>query len=215
MASTTNDTQPVFDTILRHAVAPSGSFCGLPFDYPPELALVLLNLISNGFHAGARRKAEAAEPDDAPSLTVGTERREDRVTFCIRDNGTGLSSTVLARMLEPFFTTKPAGEGGGLGLSLSHDIVVKQHGRTITVASEVGLFIEIRVTLPRGQTQQTLHPARRSAGSDVLAPVDVQFGAVHVARLIAAQIEDGIGDLIGPAEATHRHLAVGKLAGSG
>jgi signal transduction histidine kinase len=67
----------------------------------------------------------------------------------IRDNGAGISQEVKERMFNPFFTTKPAGEGTGLGLSMSHDIVVKQHGGTIDVATEPGAFTEFIITLPR------------------------------------------------------------------
>ena len=67
----------------------------------------------------------------------------------IRDNGAGIPEEVKERMFNPFFTTKPAGEGTGLGLSMSHDIVVKQHGGTIDVATEPGSFTEFIITLPR------------------------------------------------------------------
>ena len=67
----------------------------------------------------------------------------------IRDNGTGISAEVKDKMSNPFFTTKPAGEGTGLGLSMSHDIVVKQHGGTIEVETERGQFTEFRIILPR------------------------------------------------------------------
>ena len=67
----------------------------------------------------------------------------------MRDNGTGIADAVKARIFEPFFTTKPTGEGTGLGLSLSHDIIVTQHGGSLTVVSELGSFTEFTVTLPR------------------------------------------------------------------
>ena len=67
----------------------------------------------------------------------------------IHDNGTGISPEVKEKMFNPFFTTKPPGEGTGLGLSLSHDIVVKQHAGSIEVDTEPGAFTEIRVILPR------------------------------------------------------------------
>ena len=67
----------------------------------------------------------------------------------IRDNGIGIPPEVKDKMFNPFFTTKPAGEGTGLGLSLSHDIIVKQHGGTIEVDTEPGVFTEIKIVLPR------------------------------------------------------------------
>ena len=72
----------------------------------------------------------------------------------IRDNGTGIPPEVKAKMFNPFFTTKPAGEGTGLGLSLSYDIVVKQHGGTIEVDTVPGEFTEFTVTLPRAHAVQ-------------------------------------------------------------
>ena len=71
------------------------------------------------------------------------------VEIAIRDNGTGIPDEVKAKMFNPFFTTKPAGEGTGLGLSLSHDIVVKQHGGTLEVSTEPGAFTQFTIVLPR------------------------------------------------------------------
>ncbi len=67
----------------------------------------------------------------------------------IRDNGTGILAEVQQKMFNPFFTTKPAGEGTGLGLSMTHDIIVKQHGGRIDVATEPGQFTEFTIVLPR------------------------------------------------------------------
>ena len=99
--------------------------------YPQEFTRVLLNLISNGFYAAHRKKIDGGGDTFEPSLAVSTRAFPDRVEICIRDNGTGIPDEVKEKMFNPFFTTKPAGEGTGLGLSLSHDIVVKQHGGTI------------------------------------------------------------------------------------
>jgi signal transduction histidine kinase len=71
------------------------------------------------------------------------------VEIRIRDNGTGIPAEVKEKMFNPFFTTKPAGEGTGLGLSMSHDIIVKQHGGSIDVETEPGQFTEFKVVLPR------------------------------------------------------------------
>ncbi len=117
--------------------------------YPQEITRVLLNLITNGFHATAKRRAESGQ-DYEPKLVAATRNLGDRVEIRIRDNGPGILPEVREKMFNPFFTTKPAGEGTGLGLSLSHDIVVKQHGGTIDVETEVGDFAEFRITLPRG-----------------------------------------------------------------
>jgi signal transduction histidine kinase len=117
--------------------------------YPQEITRVLLNLISNGFYAAAKRKAQDGDPEYEPTMAVATRDLGGKVEIRIRDNGTGIPDEVRAKMFNPFFTTKPAGEGTGLGLSLSHDIVVKQHGGTINVATKPGEFTEFTIVLPR------------------------------------------------------------------
>jgi signal transduction histidine kinase/CheY-like chemotaxis protein len=87
--------------------------------FPQEIIRVLLNLISNGFYAATKRKAEASSGDYEPTLTAITKDLGDSVEIRIRDNGTGIPPEVREKIFNPFFTTKPAGEGTGLGLSLS------------------------------------------------------------------------------------------------
>jgi signal transduction histidine kinase len=110
---------------------------------------VFLNLVSNGFYAVNRRRLEAGQSGFDPVLRAATRNLGDAVEIRIRDNGTGIPQDVKDKMFNPFFTTKPAGEGTGLGLSMSHDIIVKQHGGTIDVATEPGQFTEFRIVLPR------------------------------------------------------------------
>ena len=117
--------------------------------YPQEITRVLLNLISNGFYAATKRKAEANGGDYEPMLAAVTKDLGDRVEIRIRDNGMGIPPEVKERMFNPFFTTKPAGEGTGLGLSISHDIIVKQHGGSIEVDTQPGEFTEFKIILPR------------------------------------------------------------------
>jgi two-component system NtrC family sensor kinase len=117
--------------------------------FPQEITRVLLNLISNGFYAATKRKAETNGSDYEPTLSAATKNLGDSVEIRIRDNGTGIPPGVKERMFNPFFTTKPAGEGTGLGLSLSHDIIVKQHAGSIEVDTLPGEFTEFRVVLPR------------------------------------------------------------------
>ncbi len=121
---------------------------GLVDIYPQEMTRVLLNLISNGFYAASKRKTEAGDGFE-PILSASTKNLGDRVEIRVRDNGTGIPLEVKERMFNPFFTTKPAGEGTGLGLSMSHDIVVKQHRGRIDVETEPGAFTEFIITLPR------------------------------------------------------------------
>jgi GAF domain-containing protein len=118
--------------------------------FPQEITRVLLNLISNGFYAATKRKAEANGGDYEPALAAATKNLGDSVEIRIRDNGTGIPPEVKDKMFNPFFTTKPVGEGTGLGLSISHDIIVKQHGGSIEVDTQPGEFTEFRIVLPRG-----------------------------------------------------------------
>jgi two-component system, NtrC family, sensor kinase len=117
--------------------------------FPQDITRVLLNLISNGFYAATKRKAEANGGDYEPMLTAVTKNLGDRVEIRIRDNGTGIPPEVKDKLFNPFFTTKPAGEGTGLGLSISHDIIVKQHGGSIEVDTQPGEFTEFTIVLPR------------------------------------------------------------------
>ena len=137
---------PQFDVTLRRELDPAA---GQAEVFPQEITRVLLNLISNGFHAVTRRKADDGAADYEPVVTAATRDRGDDIEIRIRDNGTGIADEVKEKMFNPFFTTKPAGEGTGLGLSMSHDIVVKQHGGTIDVATEPGAFTEFTILLPR------------------------------------------------------------------
>jgi signal transduction histidine kinase len=117
--------------------------------FPQEITRVLLNLISNGFYAATKRKAEANNRSYEPTLTAATRNLGDRVEITIRDNGTGIPPDVKEKMFNPFFTTKPAGEGTGLGLSITHDIIVKQHSGFIEVDTQPQEYTEVRIILPR------------------------------------------------------------------
>jgi two-component system NtrC family sensor kinase len=121
---------------------------GMADVYPQEITRVLLNLISNGFYATTKHKTEAGDGFE-PTLSATTKNLGDKVEIRIRDNGTGVPEEVKEKIFNPFFTTKPAGEGTGLGLSMSHDIIVKQHGGTIDVDTAPGVFTEFRIVLPR------------------------------------------------------------------
>src|SRR3954447_17879789 len=115
---------------------------------------VFLNLIGNGFHAVHQRRQETEDPGFRPVLKVTTRDLGDAVEVRVCDNGTGIRPEHRDRLFQPFFTTKPTGEGTGLGLSISYDIVTQEHGGTISVASDPGLFTEFAVRLPRtGQSR--------------------------------------------------------------
>ena len=116
--------------------------------FPQEITRVLLNLISNGVYAAMKRKAEALDGFE-PTLVAATRNLDNNVEIRIRDNGGGIPPEVKEKIFNPFFTTKPPGEGTGLGLSLSYDIIVKQHSGSIEVDTLPGEFTEFRVILPR------------------------------------------------------------------
>ena len=134
-----------FNITLQRDLDPAAGMIDV---YPQEITRVFLNLISNGFYAATKRK-EAGDETFEPMLSATTKNLGNKVEIRIRDNGTGIPLEVKEKMFNPFFTTKPAGEGTGLGLSMSHDIVVKQHGGKIDVITESGAFTEFIITLPR------------------------------------------------------------------
>jgi signal transduction histidine kinase len=135
-----------FNITLERSFDPAAGEVDL---FSQEITRVLLNLISNGFYAATKRKAEVNGGDYEPTLAAATKNLGDRVEIRIRDNGTGIPPEVKEKLFNPFFTTKPAGKGTGLGLSISHDIIVKQHGGSIEVDTEPGKFTEFRIVLPR------------------------------------------------------------------
>jgi signal transduction histidine kinase len=139
--------KPDFAITLKHDLDPNAGALEL---YPQEITRALLNLISNGFYAATRRKAENGNAAFEPVLSAATRNLGETVEIRIRDNGPGIPPEVREKMFNPFFTTKPTGDGTGLGLSMTHDIVVKQHGGRIDVETKPGAFTEFIITLPRG-----------------------------------------------------------------
>ncbi|TFZ64965.1 two-component sensor histidine kinase [Hymenobacter sp. UV11] len=121
-------------------------------DLPPvpgvsgDLGRVLLNLFTNAFYAVQQRQL-AGEAGYVPTVGVRTWVVGQQVRVCVHDNGTGMPEAVRAKVFQPFFTTKPTGEGTGLGLSLAHDIVTQGHGGTLTVESHEGQGTDFIMTL--------------------------------------------------------------------
>ncbi len=107
---------------------------------PQEIGRVLLNLVNNAF--------QAVRAVDNPQVTVKTQIKAKKVMISIKDNGPGIPAGIIDKIFQPFFTTKSAGEGTGLGLSLSYDIVTKGHGGTLEVQSEEGMGTEFVIILP-------------------------------------------------------------------
>ena len=116
---------------------------------PQDLSRVLINLFTNAFHAVQQRQRQhVGAAEYQPALTVSSRVAAGQVEISIRDNGTGMSEKVKAKVFQPFFTTKPVGEGTGLGLSMSHEIVTKGHGGTLAVQSREGEGTEFVISLP-------------------------------------------------------------------
>gem|GEM_PF-1960810 len=114
---------------------------------PQDVSRVLLNIFTNAFYA-VQQKSRAAGPTYRPEVQVRTQRQAGRVCVQIRDNGLGIPDDIRQKVFQPFFTTKPTGEGTGLGLSLSYDIITKGHGGTLGLASAEGEYTEFTITLP-------------------------------------------------------------------
>ncbi|MVM35973.1 hypothetical protein GO755_38525 [Spirosoma sp. HMF4905] len=115
---------------------------------PQEIGRVLLNLYNNAFYAVAQRASQNHNADYKPTVWVSTSQVSGQEIIRVRDNGTGIPKSVKAKIFQPFFTTKPTGEGTGLGLSLSYDIITKGHGGTLLVDSHQGEGTEFRIELP-------------------------------------------------------------------
>ena len=113
---------------------------------PQDIGRVLLNLITNAFHAVSERKEK--EPGYEPIVWVNTRKTADGVEISVRDNGGGIPEAIRDKIFQPFFTTKPTGEGTGLGLSMSYDIVTKGHGGKLQVSSKEGQGTTFSMTLP-------------------------------------------------------------------
>jgi len=120
---------------------------------PQEIGRVILNLITNAFYTVADKKKQTPDLPTGqagfePRVTVSTKKVGEHVELKVADNGNGISQKVLDKIFQPFFTTKPAGQGTGLGLSLSYDIV-KAHGGEISVTTKEGEYTEFVIKLPR------------------------------------------------------------------
>ena len=113
---------------------------------PQDIGRVVLNLITNAFYAVTERKKLQPEGYE-PVVAVGTKKEAGKVEICVSDNGTGIPQKVMDKIFQPFFTTKPTGQGTGLGLSLSYDIV-KAHGGELKVETKEGEGSKFSIVLP-------------------------------------------------------------------
>ena len=132
-----------FNTSMRVDLDPNA---GLVDMVPQEIGRVLLNLLTNAFHAVIEKKEEGSKGYQ-PEVTVQTRKAGKGIEIRVTDNGNGIPEKVRDKIFQPFFTTKPTGQGTGLGLSLSYDII-KAHGGTLEVKSEEGVGTEFIIKLP-------------------------------------------------------------------
>lgn len=131
--------------------------CELVTDYDPavgklmlvsqDISRVLLNLSNNAFYAVLQRQ-KTDEPGYQPTVRIATKKLADHVEIRIANTGAGIPDALKQKIFQPFFTTKPTGEGTGLGLSLSYDIITKGHGGQMVVESEAGAGTEFTIILP-------------------------------------------------------------------
>jgi signal transduction histidine kinase len=113
---------------------------------PQDIGRVILNLITNAFYVVDEKKKSGIENYE-PTVSVSTKKIGDKILISVKDNGNGIPSKVLDKIFQPFFTTKPTGQGTGLGLSLSYDIV-KAHGGELKVETKTGEGTEFIIQLP-------------------------------------------------------------------
>jgi signal transduction histidine kinase len=112
-----------------------------------DIGRVLLNLFNNAFYA-VNQKQKTAGPDYKPEVAVSTAVEKNHLVITVKDNGNGIPDAIKEKIMQPFFTTKPTGEGTGLGLSLSYDIVVKGHGGRIDIQTLKDEYATFIITLP-------------------------------------------------------------------
>jgi signal transduction histidine kinase/uncharacterized protein HemY len=119
---------------------------------PQDLGRVLLNILNNAFYSVMQKKKQLGDAYE-PTVLLATKNAGKMIEVLIRDNGTGIPEKIRDKIFQPFFTSKPTGEGTGLGLSLSYDIVTKQHGGEIKVNTKQGEFAEFVISIPTQETQ--------------------------------------------------------------
>ncbi|WP_320032179.1 ATP-binding protein [Haliscomenobacter sp.] len=125
---------------------------------PQDIGRVLLNLINNAFYAVQQRTVETLHatslqhPPYQPTVTISTKRLDNAIEIRVQDNGNGIPESIREKIFQPFFTTKPTGQGTGLGLSLAYDIVTKGHGGSLMVESVEGegstfiIYLSLKIT---------------------------------------------------------------------
>jgi len=133
-----------FNTDFEFVPDPSIPFLNV---IPQDISRVFLNLFNNAFYA-VNEKAKSGLHEYTPKVTVTTKLSQQFVMITVDDNGNGIPQKIIDKIFQPFFTTKPTGEGTGLGLSLSYDIITKGHGGKLEVESTEGKGTSFIIELP-------------------------------------------------------------------
>jgi len=113
-----------------------------------DINRALLNILTNACYATYEKQQDKGD-EFSPAIYIETKNLEDSIKICIQDNGKGMEKEVVEKIFHPFFTTKPTGEGTGLGLSMTHDIIVQQHQGDIKVETAPGSYAKFIITLPK------------------------------------------------------------------
>ncbi len=119
-----------------------------------DLGRVILNLLTNAFYAASlpsRGDLSGSDRLENPTVWISTKKLDNRVIISVKDNGPGIPQKILSKIFQPFFTTKPTGQGTGLGLSLSYDIITKGHGGELKVETKEGEGTKFTISLPVNQ----------------------------------------------------------------
>ena len=113
-----------------------------------DIGRVVLNLFTNAFYAVNKKQSETASKDYQPTVSVSTLKNKDSIEISIKDNGDGIPKNILDKIFQPFFTTKPTGQGTGLGLSMSYDIITKGHDGELTAETKEGTGTIFKIIIP-------------------------------------------------------------------
>jgi two-component system, NtrC family, sensor kinase len=133
-----------FNSVIETDLDPA---VGIVQVIPQDLGRVLLNLFNNALYSVTEKKRQQGEGYE-PVVTLTTKRLGAKVQIRIRDNGPGVPQKLMDKIFQPFFTTKPAGQGTGLGLSLSYDIIAKEHKGQLSLETREGEYAEFIIDLP-------------------------------------------------------------------
>lgn len=123
---------------------------GLVSLVPQDFGRALLNIINNSFYAVMEKKKKHLKDPYTPCVFIKTQKMDGKISIIIRDNGTGIPKDVIDKIYNPFFTTKPPGSGTGLGLSMAHEIIVREHKGEIKLNSQLDSFTEFIIEIPEG-----------------------------------------------------------------